>query len=1033
MKRKELTEITAVEHSYEWVPQRFRYLINDPDARLQIRKNFYRKFGKDTHIHDSFILRFIRWLTQREGLGVSEVEFMEWEIGRNALNPIHANFPGSPWWRDVNLKFIIFSQTAAEIMTGEKVDRREITHEVSLWIEFIKQRTQRSWYMAHNASIVRAYLDFTETATKECIYEQIFMNEVLYRLLFAQALIEDDTEFKVVGEFLADPLLPAVDLMVHIPDFYPDHYPLSQQDIQDIMHKGHGIEGVLERVFDNYLIYPHIPALYKIAARWLNIPELEFLQTDGNPNYPNLNLKHKTIMDNDQPNLSPKKKKIAILGTGIGALSTAFELSDFPGWQDLYEITVYQVGWRAGGKTASSRGVNNRIQERGIHILQGWYWNMFRLVRRSYDERRKKGIDPTQRYQHWKDALVKDDTTLLTTQKDESKNEWDSWPFIFPEDELIPGDASKIPAKVFVVRILGIVCQLIFGSPYKNRKGVFAFFPRWIFSKFVRSYPIADANPADIPDPKYTSDPRKNAKLCMDDMDDRLEDRSTLSLSKIAFLLLLPFVWLVFLGYTIFRILLWPLLGFWTGLYRFFSAFEWMLVTAKGALQHCYSWKESKLIFGKVNEQDYRVFLKKAGGSKMMIDCGLVKFMYYGSFANLKGDEPGVLAADIAIRIVLDTILYRGSLVWKTRAGTGGTIITPIFQVLKDRGVSFKFFHRVKQIHYSRSGIIEKISVAEQVKLADHVQEYQPLKKYNEVFDWPESPLLDQLDPEWAARISEGNVDLESMWAKWTDYREKELLIGQDFDQIVLAIPVNALKDICSEIVEHDHRWAEMVKKVPTTQTFGVQLWISKSWAELGFNGPDWGLRTTDEPNSVNYANLLYSWTDMTRILEEENWPVDNQPRDLAYFCGTMADSEKELPPYSDHSFPETQYKRVFDFSKAWIDQYMGWVFPNGRPAGNPFGLDYNLLVNPDSNEKEVQGIELLKKQYFTANIDPSNRYTLAWPGTDKYRFKADESGFDNLFIAGDWTNFGLNVGHLEGTCISGIRAALAVLKTYEQ
>ena len=737
-------------------------------------------------------------------------------------------------------------------------------------------------------------------------------------------------------------------------------------------------------------------------------------------------------MISEKTNSTPKKKKIAILGTGIGALSTAFELTDYPGWQELYEITIYQVGWRAGGKTASSRGVNNRIQERGIHILQGWYWNMFRLLRRSYDERRNKGLDPTQKFQNWKDALVKDDTTLLTTQKDTTKNEWDSWPFIFPEDDLIPGDASKIPAKVFFVRILGVVCQLFFGSPYKNRKGPLAFIPRWIFSKLVKSYPIADANPSDIPDPVYTNDPKKNAALCMDDMDERLEDRSTLPLSRIGFLFITSIVWIVYFIYTIFRILLWPLMGVWTGLYRLFSAFEWILISTKGALHRCYSWKDSKMIFGKVNEQDYRVFLKKNGGSKMMIECGLVKFMYYGSFANLKGNEPGLLAADMAIRIVLDTILYRGSLVWKTKAGTGGTIIAPIYQVLKARGVSFKFFHRVKQIHYSKSGSIEKITIAEQVKLAEGVQEYQPLKIFNQVADWPESPLPDQLDPEWAEKVSESRVDLESMWAKWTDYKEKELLIGKNFDQVVLAIPVTALKDICSEIVTADDRWAEMVNNVPTTQTFGVQLWISKSWAELGFNGPDWGLRTTDEPNSVNYANLLYSWTDMTRILEEENWHASDMPKDLAYFCGTMADDPAELPPYSDHSFPEKQYQRVFDFGKAWIDQYMGWFFPNGRPAGNPYGLDYNLLVNPNGIQKGVPGIDLLKKQYFTANIDPSNRYTLAWPGTNKYRMKADETGFDNLFVAGDWTDFGLNVGHLEGTCISGIRAALAVLKTYE-
>jgi uncharacterized protein with NAD-binding domain and iron-sulfur cluster len=52
---------------------------------------------------------------------------------------------------------------------------------------------------------------------------------------------------------------------------------------------------------------------------------------------------------------TPKKKKIAILGTGVGAMATAFELTSVPGWQEKYEITVYQQGWRMGGKGASGR------------------------------------------------------------------------------------------------------------------------------------------------------------------------------------------------------------------------------------------------------------------------------------------------------------------------------------------------------------------------------------------------------------------------------------------------------------------------------------------------------------------------------------------------------------------------------------------------------------------------------------------------------------------------------------------------------
>jgi uncharacterized protein with NAD-binding domain and iron-sulfur cluster len=726
-----------------------------------------------------------------------------------------------------------------------------------------------------------------------------------------------------------------------------------------------------------------------------------------------------------------KKKKIVIFGSGVSALTSAYELTDFPGWEELYDVTIYQLGWRAGGKTASSRGVNNRIQERGIHILQGWYWNMFRLIRKCYDERRDKKIDTTQKFQNWKDALIKDDTTLLTTEKPTSKssNEWDSWPFIFPEDALIPGDESPISFKVFLIRILGIVCQLIFGSPYKTRKGLFAFIPRWIFSHLFVDYPINQAHPGPVVNPNYGSNPAENAVFCAEYMSQRLDDRPILKLNPIGYILVSVFVWAFYFIYEFFRILFYPLVINLRGLNRFFSATEWILITAKGSLQYCYDWKLSALIFAKVNDQDYREFLKKAGGSKMMITCGLVKFMYYGSFANLKGDAPGLLAADMAIRIVIDTIVYRGSLVWKTKAGTGGTIIAPIYQVLKARGVKFKFFNRVSQIHYSESGKIQKVTVAEQVKLADHITEYSPLIQANHVADWPESPLMNQIDPEWAAKLTKGNVDLESSWENWEDYKSSDLTIEKDFDDIILAIPVNALKDICTEIIQKNNKWQAMVENVPTTQTFGAQIWISKTYAELGFNGPDWGLRTTDEPNSVNYANLLYSWTDMTLLLEEENWQKGNQPGDLAYYCGTMSDSQNPLPPYSQHDFPKQEYERVYLFSKKWLENYMGWFFPKGTPKDNPYGLDFELLMNPNHTNEKLTGDELLKLQYFTANIDPSNRYTLAWPGTDKYRLKTNESGFENLYLAGDWTNFGLNVGHLEGTCISGIRAASAFLR----
>ena len=50
------------------------------------------------------------------------------------------------------------------------------------------------------------------------------------------------------------------------------------------------------------------------------------------------------------------REKLVILGGGAAAITAAFELSR-PGWQDRFEsITLYQMGWRLGGKGASGRG-----------------------------------------------------------------------------------------------------------------------------------------------------------------------------------------------------------------------------------------------------------------------------------------------------------------------------------------------------------------------------------------------------------------------------------------------------------------------------------------------------------------------------------------------------------------------------------------------------------------------------------------------------------------------------------------------------
>ncbi|MBK7974194.1 MAG: NAD(P)-binding protein [Deltaproteobacteria bacterium] len=100
--------------------------------------------------------------------------------------------------------------------------------------------------------------------------------------------------------------------------------------------------------------------------------------------------------------MGSKPIRVAVVGGGCAALTTAFELTQ-PRHQGRYEVTVYQVGWRLGGKGASGRGPSARIEEHGLHLWMGFYENAFRLMRDCYEE---LGRDPAScPLATWQDAF----------------------------------------------------------------------------------------------------------------------------------------------------------------------------------------------------------------------------------------------------------------------------------------------------------------------------------------------------------------------------------------------------------------------------------------------------------------------------------------------------------------------------------------------------------------------------------------------------------------------------------------------------
>jgi len=240
-----------------------------PAARLELATRFYTDHARVAGIDD-----YAR----------SELAFMRWEIERGVLDPEPPVGSGSPWWRAVNAR-LLRDAAEADLLAAAGVTSGGSNPAVDLWLAFLGRPAPEAWYRAHNASIAGSYVcaEARRLATNETLGEQALMNVVLYRVLFAHALIANPAlalgHLGFLGRLLGDPRSDVVDLIVRIPDFYPRQYPMAP---------GHE-RGVLDAVvdcIDDVVVQRHIDALYAFEADVLGLPELASLVCDGRVCYP---------------------------------------------------------------------------------------------------------------------------------------------------------------------------------------------------------------------------------------------------------------------------------------------------------------------------------------------------------------------------------------------------------------------------------------------------------------------------------------------------------------------------------------------------------------------------------------------------------------------------------------------------------------------------------------------------------------------------------------------------------------------------
>jgi uncharacterized protein with NAD-binding domain and iron-sulfur cluster len=321
--------------------------------------------------------------------------------------------------------------------------------------------------------------------------------------------------------------------------------------------------------------------------------------------------------------------------------------------------------------------------------------------------------------------------------------------------------------------------------------------------------------------------------------------------------------------------------------------------------------------------------------------------------------------------------------------------------------VSFRFFHRVDSLELGDDGRrVDVIRMTRQADLAEGREEYEPLVRVKGLPCWPPAPLAAQL-----GHLREPAAALESH--RGATGAPLELHDGRDFDAVVFGLSVGMVPLVAGELVARHERWRDMVEHLGTVSTQSFQVWLRDDEWALGWRGPQ---RVTVS----GFVEPFDTWASMGHLIDREDWPLAERPGSIAYFCNALGGR-----PVTDGSEAAERDHEVADRAVTFLRRDLPALLPGTRdPATGDFRWD---LLCDGVPPRDEAGPEAFTTQYWRANTDPSDRYVQSLPGTDRYRLTPGGSGIDNLYLAGDWTDCGLNAGCVEAAARSGVQAAQAL------
>jgi hypothetical protein len=213
----------------------------------------------------------------------AELAFMRWQASRGVLAPPESTRPGSAWWRSVNESLLRDACEAGRLAAGWPGQPSRPA--VARWAGFLSAPSPGTWYQAHNASIVAAYLEHRHLCEPEVPAERFFMDVAMARLVCVHALVLRPRlalgRLAPAGRLVGDPRWRGADLFLSLHNILPDRYPLTGLSIDQIL----ALENYAGRLIDYGVILPKMQALYEFAASDLDEPRLLGFVRNGFPVY----------------------------------------------------------------------------------------------------------------------------------------------------------------------------------------------------------------------------------------------------------------------------------------------------------------------------------------------------------------------------------------------------------------------------------------------------------------------------------------------------------------------------------------------------------------------------------------------------------------------------------------------------------------------------------------------------------------------------------------------------------------------------